>query len=77
MRLAIVHYVRLRPLLGSVLAGLSLVSGSAMACEHYTAYPDVVLDTVYAAAPVRSTRPSVTEYSTSSAIPRWCSRGVA
>ncbi len=53
MRLAIVHYTRLRSLLGSVLAGLSLVSGPAMACEHYTAYPDIVLDTVYAAAPVQ------------------------
>ncbi|WP_234026115.1 fimbrial protein [Stenotrophomonas maltophilia] len=35
-----------------LLAGLLVVMGAAPACEHYTAYPDVVLDSVYLSAPV-------------------------
>ncbi|HFJ9598570.1 TPA: fimbrial protein [Stenotrophomonas maltophilia] len=35
-----------------LLAALLLVTGAAQACEHYTAYPDVVVDSVYLSAPV-------------------------
>lgn len=41
---------QLRPRL-AVLAGVLVFSGTAAACEHYTAFPDVVLDTVFTNAP--------------------------
>lgn len=31
-------------LAAALLAGALMISGTAAACEHYTAYPDVVLD---------------------------------
>lgn len=37
----------------ALLAGALMVSGTAAACEHYTAYPDVVLDSFYASAPTQ------------------------
>ena len=40
-------------LAAALLAGALMVSGAAAACEHYTAYPDVVLDSFYASAPTQ------------------------
>lgn len=37
----------------AVLAGALVASGTAAACEHYSAYPDVVLDSFYASAPTQ------------------------
>ena len=37
----------------ALLAGALMVSGTAAACEHYSAYPDVVLDSFYASAPTQ------------------------
>lgn len=36
-----------------VLAGVLMVFGTAAACEQYSAYPDVVLDSFYASAPTQ------------------------
>jgi len=40
-------------LAAALLAGALMISGTAAACEHYTAYPDVVLDSFYASAPTQ------------------------